>query len=432
MLEVKEYVAIQDFTLSLDSGKTPTYVKRGETLTFDGLNVELRGEKGVARSLAKVVGEWISPVGVKVTPVGKQLASPSRNATGGRVVEHSDYPSDPIVGVKNPPSDSVTTLIKNYETVPAVKLVNGKREVTSDLDDIKREVTVINDDANEVRKVSANDGAPITNKSGVEIGKDKETRGVVMTPDGDVAKETNYSGKKASVVDRKKLTIDYESSGVEVRKTSANKPKVASAPAKIETFATDDAVAETSYPATQTTDVGSSTQAQIEQRKTVKKTAAKKKSTAKKGTAKKATAKKAVAKKAPVAPVAEASDAVDDLIAEAQVETHTRPTVVKGPKVVAEGQEAYVISKVTRDKQSSVQTEDGITSRVTIGASEDMDVGEVSFSSNNDFDDEPPVTFGAGEDTPYDPTEADVLGADEAEIIDSDSDIDLNDLLSEV
>jgi hypothetical protein len=429
MLELKEYVAIQDFTLSLDNGKTPTYVKRGETLKFDGLNVELRGESGAARSLAKVVGEWISPVGVKVALVGKQLASPSRNATGGRVVEHSDYPSDPIVGVTNPPSDSVTTLIKSYESVPAVKLVNGKREVTSDLEDIKREVTIINDDASVVRKVSANDGAPITNKSGVEMGKVKETRGVVMTPDGDIVKKTNYSGKKASVPERKKLTIDYESSGVEVRKTSTNKPKVASAPTKMETFATDDVVAETSYPATQTTDVGSSTQAQVEQRKTVKKVATKKKS---KSTAKKSTAKKAPVKKAPVKTVVEASDAVDDLIAGAQVEAHTRPTVAKGHKIVAEGQEAYVISKVTRDKQSSIQTENGITSRVTVGASEDMDVGEVTFSSTSDYDDEPAVTFGAGESTPYDPTEADVFGADEAEIIDSDGDIDLNDLLSEV
>jgi hypothetical protein len=432
MLELKEYVAIQDFTLSLDNGKTPTYVKRGEPLKFDGLNVEVHGETGTARPLAKVIGEWISLIGVKVVPVKKQLASVSRNATGGRVVEHSDYPSDPMVGVKNPPSDSVTALLKSYEVAPEVKIVNGKREVTSDMDDIRKEITIINDDANEVRKVSANDGAPITNKSGVEMGKDKGTRGVVMTPDGDVVKATNYSGKKASIPERKKLTIDYESSGVEVQKISANKPKVANTPIKMETFATDDVVAETSYPAVQTTDVGSSTQAQVEQRKTVKKSATKKKSTAKKSTAKKSTAKKSTAKKAPVRPGIEASDAVEDLIADAPVESHTRPTVAKGPKIVADGQEAYVISKVTRDKQSSVHTENGITSRVTIGASEDMDVGEVTFSSNNDFDTEPEVTFGAGEDTPYDPTEADVFGADEAQIIDAEDNIDLNDLLSEV
>ena len=437
MLELKEYVAIQDFTLSLDNGKTPTYVKTGEKIQFDGLNVVLRGEQGTARPLSKVIGEWITPTGVKVKPAGKSLAVPSRNVSGGKILEHSDYPSDPAVGVKNQPNDSVEALLKNYDKTPETKIVNGKREVTSDLDDIKKEVTVINDDASVVRKVSAVDEAA-TNKNSVEIGKETERKAVVLSQEGDVAKETNYSGKKASDEKAKKLTIDYEASGVEVRKTSDTTPKTVKASDKMETYETDMEVGETSYPATQTTDVGSSTQAQIEQRKDVKKTASKKKAvTKKKAAAKKKTAvkKKATSKKAaPIKPVVdETEDSVDDLIADVPEILNTNPTVARGLVVEAEGQEAVVISKVTRDNKSSVQVEDGITSRVTVGASEDMDIGEVEFSSNNDFE-EPEAVFSAGEDTPYDASEADIIGldGDEADIIEDSDDIDLNDILSEV
>jgi hypothetical protein len=418
MSGLQNYVAIQDFTVSLDNGKTPLYVKKGETLQFDGLNVILRGEQGTARSLAKVVGEWITPNGTSTKPKEKQLASASRNVTGGRVVEHSDYTSDPLVGVTNSPSDSVTDLLKSYEKTPEIKLVNGKKEVTSDLDDIKREVTVINEDANEVRKVSAYEGAPVTNKDSVAIDKSASAKNVLMSHEGNVTKTTNYSGKQASTEERKKLTIDYEASGVEVRKTSATKSTAAKAPVKMSTFATDVEVAQASYPSTQTTDVGSSTQAQVVQNAAVKKAPIKKAPT------KKVPTKKAPAKKMPskvASGTTDTTDSVEDLINSAPI---TTPTVAKGVNIITEGQDAVVIGKVTRDSKANVQTEDGITSRVTVGASGDVDAGEVTFSSNNDFD-EPTATYSSGEDTPFDASEADVIFA-------TDDDVDLNDLLSEV
>lgn len=426
MLETKEYVAIQDFSVSLDNGKTPTYVKKGETLTFDGLNVNIRGEQGSARPLSKVIGEWIAPIGVPIGKSDVKVVNAPRNASGGKIFEHSDYPSDPTVGVKNQPSDSVETLLKSYDRTPPVKLVNGKREVTSDLDDARREVQIINDDANEVRKVTALDGAPVANKSSVEISKQPENKKLVLSTEGQVAKETNYSGKEANEATRKKLTIDYESSGIEVRKTSGKKAPVKKSETVMQTVATDVEVAETSYPATQTTNVGSSTQAQIEQRKTVaKKATAKKKTVAK---------KKIAVKKKPVAKALESSSNesddsdLEDIIENAGVAPvlSTKPTVAKGITVESDGQEAVVISKVSRNSKDRVMSEDGIVSKVTIGASEDMDVGDVQFSSNNDFE-EPTATFGAGEETAYD-----ILGDDEAKIIDtSDDDIDLNDILSE-
>lgn len=427
MLESKEYVAIQDFSVSLDNGKTPTYIKKGETLTFDGLNVTIREERGTARPLSKVIGEWISPIGTPITPPEKKLASTSRNVSAGRIMEHSDYPSDPVVGVRNQPSDSVETLLKTYDRTPEVKLVNGKREVTSDLDDARKEVRLINSDDSVVRKVTASDGAPVTNKSGVEIDRSEDGKKAILTTDGQIVKKTNHSGKEATTGERKKLTVDYDASGVEVRKVASNKPAVTKTTVGVETVETDVEVSETSYPATQTTDVGSSTQAHIEQHKTVKKSPAKKKVAKKKTVAKKVVKKEAVA-----------ADEVDDSFingivndapttpTQAAPVASTKPTKATGPVISSDGQEAVVIAKVTRDSKSSVVSEDGIVSRVKVGASEDMDIGEVQFSSGGDFE-EPTAKFGPGEDTVYD-----ALGADEAQIIESsDDDLDLNDLLSE-
>jgi len=427
MSELKEYRAIQDFSLSLGDPKNVTYVKRGDSLEFDGLNVNFRGESGAARSLSKVIGEWIVPTDkklseIKIVPT-KKLARPFRNATAGKVIEHSDYTSDPDVGVTNPPSDSVETLLKSYEQTSPTKLVNGKREVTSDLDDIKREVTITHEEDNVVRKVRAVDEGT-TNKNSVEMGKTKEVKRAVLSPEGNIAKKTNYSGKKAESTERKKLTIDYEASGVEVRKVSTNKTPVAKVAAKTEVFENEIDVGETSYPTTQTTDVGSSTQAHIESNKTPAKKAPAKKAATKKAPAKKTTAKKTTAKKASVV----------------NKPLSTAPTVIKGTVVDSGGQEAVVISKVKRNDASRVESTDGIVSKITIGATGDMDVGEVQFSSNSDFE-EPGVTIGSGEETPLDmidssifegDTETDEDSSADTGVIAVEDDIDLNSLLSDV
>ena len=451
MLKEKEYVAIQEFSMTLDNGKTPITVKKGDTMTFDGLNVTFKGEQGTARPLSKVIGEWIAPIGTPVKPVGKKLAAPSRNATGGKVIEHSDYTSDPLIGVKNQPDDSVEALLKSYDKTPPIKLVNGKREVTSNLDDARREVKIINDDANEVRKVTATDGAPVVNKNSVELKDNDRGKRAVLSPEGVIVKKTNYSGKTASTNETKKLTIDYEASGVEVRKTSDGAPPKVKKSNKVETFETDMEVAETSYPSVQTTDVGSSTQAQIEQRKTTKKASTKKK-TAKKKAVKKTARKKGTSKKKTVKksshPINEVS-AVDpvvslaeDLVSDIDVDVFdstpiterndnsTGSTKVNGPVIESDGQEAVVISKVTRDSDRNVKTNDGITSKVTVGGNEDVDVGAATFSSSGNFD-EPTVTFGSGEETAVD-ISAEVFDNDEADIIESSDDVDLNEILSDM
>lgn len=401
MLEVKDYVALADFSVSLDNGKTTTQVKKGEALQFDGLYAVIRGEKGAARPLSKVIGEWISPVSVQVKEAPKKLARPSRNATGGRIMEHSDFPSDPDNNIRNSPSDSIDNLLKTYDKTPETKLVNGRREVTGDLEDIKKEVTVINHDASEVRRVSAQDGAPVTNKSGVEISQPSSSKPSVMSRDGQVAKATNYSGKTAEDQAPKKLVIDYEASGVIAKTTTYDKKPAPPQQASTQMVEDEIDVGEISYPATQSTDVGSSTQTTS--------TAPKKAATSKKSSKKKSAKKKVAAPKT---------------AAPAPGVLKKGPTVVKGPVVNSDGQEAVVYGKVSKD--NSVVIEDGIVSKVTVGAAGDIDVGEVTFSSGSDYD-EPEVTFGSGGDTPADIFEGD----SDVGVINADDDIDLKDILSD-
>jgi len=379
MVKEKNYVAIQDFSLSLDNGKNTLNVKRGETLEFDGLNVIIRGQSGVARPLAKVIGEWIIPSTQKVTKVKNKLARPSRNATAGRVIEHSDFSSDPLNVVQKYQDDSLEELIKNYE-------VPQKTVITDDLSDARKEVKIINDDDREVMKVSAVDKTK-TNTNGVEIEDIEEKEKVLLSQDGMVVKETNYE-KKEEERKPSRLQVDTESEGKVVRKTSSGKSKkekidVSTLP-ESEVIETDVDVTETSYPAVQTTEVGSSTQAHIEGQKTRKKRA------------------KKVAKSTP------------------KIETI----------IDTNGQDASVVRKVSDKASSTVNYDDGIVSKVTVGASGEMEVGEATFSSNQAEDPEVSITSEGDNLSDLIKEESDDIRVENNEV--SIDDIDIKDLLSDV
>lgn len=382
MVKEKNFVAIQDFSLSLDNGKSTLNVKRGETLEFDGLNVIIRGQSGVVRPLAKVIGEWIIPTKQKVIKVKNKLARPSRNATAGRLIEHSDFSSDPLNVVQKYQDDSLETLVKKYEAPQ-------KTEITDDLADARKEVKVINDDDREVMKVSAVDKTK-TNTNGVEIRDIEEKEKVLLSPDGMVVKETNYEKGKEREEDKKppKLKVDTESEGKIVRKTSSGKSSkkkidVSTLP-ESEVIETDIDVTETSYPAVQTTEVGSSTQAHIEKQKTRKKRARK-------------TAKS---------------------------------TLKKETIIDTNGQDASIVSKVSDEASSTVSYDDGIVSRVTVGASGDMEVGEATFSSNQTDDPGVSVTSEGDNLSELVKEESNDVRIENNEV--SIDDIDIKDLLSDV
>jgi hypothetical protein len=382
MVKEKNYVAIQDFSLSLDNGKSTLNVKRGEVLEFDGLNVNIRGQSGVVKPLAKVIGEWIVPATQKVVKVKNKLARPSRNVSGGRLIEHSDFSSDPLNVVQKYQDDSLETLVKKYE-------VPQKTEVTDDLADARKEVKVINDDDREVMKVSTVDKTR-TNTNGVEIKNIEEKKKVLLSPDGMVVKETSYEEGKEREEDKKppKLKVDTESEGKVVKVTSSGKSRkkkidVSTLPEN-EIIETDIDLTETSYPAIQTTEVGSSTQAHIEKQKTRKKSAKK--------------ASKSASKK------------------EVIMDTN--------------GQDANIVSKVSDKTSSTVSYEDGIVSKVTVGSPGEMKVGEASFSSNQTDDPGVSITSEGHNLSELIKEEKNDVRIENNEV--SIDDIDIKDLLSDV
>lgn len=457
MLEQKEYVAIQDFSLNLNNGKDTVdiKVKVGDRLTFDGLNVSFREEKGSARSLSKVIGEWIALVNEKVNAPRPTLVAGTRNATGGRIVEHSDVPSDPTITThQKQSSDDLETLIRKSEQIQETKLVNGKREVTSDMDDIKKEIKITNNDGNIVRKVTVSEEeAPVVNKESIEAkDPDADRKPTVLFMEGSVAKKTNYGVEDQEKDEHKKLEIDYEATGSIYKETSYENP--AGQKAEKGTFKDQHPVSKVSAAKVVRTDVGSSTQAGVEATKTegsVKKNSSKK--TVKKDSSKKksSTAKKTSSKKEIIEETQETSEIVDDSIADINMEdiidepteseihepevtvteihqnidnipdtvTQKEMPKEKKPTVIFEGQEAVVIGKVKDKNFKTVSRGNGITSKVTVGAesSSGIEMGDVEFSSNSDME-LSEVTFSKGEDTASD--------------IVVDDDIDVNDILMDI
>lgn len=445
MLKQKEYVAIQDFSLNLDNGKTTINIKVGDHLKFDGLNVSFKEEKGSARSLSKVVGEWIALANKKVRAPDPVLVSGTRNATGGKIIEHSDVPSDPAVATRQKQSsDDLEDLIKESEQPQEVKIVNGKREVVSDMDDIKKEVKVTNNDGNIVRKVTASEEeAPVVNKESIDAkDPDADRKPAVLSMEGSVAKKTNYGTEDKGEEEHKKLELDYESSGVTYKETSyEEKPEEK---AKKGTFKDHNSVSKVSAPKIKSTDVGSSTQAGVEATKTednkgkkTSKKATKSKSTKKKGsTTRKTSSKKKSTNKTDV----NNQEIVDDSVADidmsdiidgptesevSQVDDNTENIIVPDkvsqknkPKVVFEGQDATIVGKVKDKSDQSISREDGITSRITVGAESNsgIEMGEVEFSSNSEME-VPEASFSKSEDTA-----SDIVG----------DDIDVNDILKDI
>lgn len=401
MSEKTLYVALQPFSLSYQkAGKMETVnVKTGEELSFDGLYVEFNGDVGQARSLSKVIGDWIAPVDMgegqieetpppEMTPpsartrnfsggreieqsspendmdvriqqeashrgeVPQQQAARGRNINGGRVIEDSDVEKE--MGVRAPRETSYQELQR------LLKVANQKLKdagITSDLDDIKKEVTVINDDTSEVAKVRHTDTTGVRNTSGVQIKEMKEAKRAVVSQDGMQVKETHYNTKVEEPV-QKRLVVDREATGVEVRKTGDYKQAAAVKPAvkKMQVVREEEPVIKTSYAKQKATDVGSSTQPQMEA----------------------------------------------DVIMKSK-------TLVGGSsnnlKIIRDTQDsdAKVVGKVSSSRQSSLITADnatvtqsGITAKLTVGPEGTVNTGDVQFGSGGDGIELGEVQIGSG------------------------------------
>lgn len=385
MADSQKYVAVANFSLNLDNGAKQLDVKRGDEMMFDGLYVECRGEKGAARSLAKVVGEWIKPVnGVApvVAPVPTMTPSKTRNATGGRIVESSEVSQDldtlqqqkyeTSEQMQQSSNAELRKLVDQYENTPPPTHITSR--TTDDMADMRKEarVQVDNYDEQEVAKMSASakTGSERAN-SEVTVDKQEKKKATVVSHEEKVVKKTAYNKKAEESTQRKPLKVDKDGSGVEVRKvksaaTHSNDVKSSTAESRREVVSEQDAVIETNYGAGKRTVVSSSTQTQLE----------------------------------------------SDIIMKTAVDKPRR-------EVIAEAsQEGVVVRKVSKIPEEDLRTQDGITSRVTVSSGGEESSGEVTFSSNSDIV-EGEAKFSSSEDTVVD------LGGG----VYDDGDIDVNDIL---
>jgi hypothetical protein len=375
MADSTRYVAIANFSLNLDNGQKQMDVRVGDEMMFDGLYVECKGEKGTARSLGKVVGEWIRPSnGRPVVAQAPVTAVKSRNATGGRILESSEVSNDlDTMSQQESSNAELKRLVNQYDTTPPPTHISQR--VTDDMVDIRKEVrvTVENQDDQEVAKVSS---AAKTNAekniTDVSVGKQESKKSTVISQEERVVKKTAYTKKEQAPAERKHLKVDKEGSGVEVRKVSApavhkNDVRSSTAESHKEVSVEHEAVIETNYGTQESTDVGSSTQAMLEQDIIMKKTA-----------------------------------------------TPTKREIIREAS-----QEGVVVRKVSKIPEEKLTTQEGITSRVTVSSGGDIDNGEVTFSSNSDIV-EGEATFSKTSDAVVD------LGGG------NDGDIDVNDILDGV
>jgi len=403
MATAKSYVAIEDFSLNLmKDGKTSSVdVRVGDMLKFDGLNVECKDEIGTARALVKTIGTWIKPYGKGSEPApsartARVVDQPrSRNATGGKIVEHSNVSQDfDVVSQQQDDYQHLQDLVNQEE-----KALNVPQEtkVQDDMQDIRREVKVVNDDANIVAQVSdaAQTDAAVKNTSGVQMGDQTEVKRTVISQEEAVVKETNYSNKEASVESEEKhIVVDPEATGVEVKKVvtpAINATEAKSTPTDTsegpEISVEENVVMETEYEDAKPTDIGSTTQAQVVE---------------KKKSAKETTSKGSVDTKAVARAAGSARAGVGGSAGYAEV--------------IAQDEDAKVVAKTS--KINKTQSSEGVVSTVSVGPSGESDVGDVEFSSNGEIS-MGDVQVGSGGEA----TATDLSGSD---------DIDVNDILSDM
>lgn len=257
MSEMKSYVAVVDFNMSLNNGKESIKVTRGQVLSFDGLYVDMGdGTRGTARPLSKMIGEWVVPYQQQVPQAPRPQ---SRTAVAGRdsIEQSNEYQDYPVTNAGRDPS--LERDIQTYEDRTYGK--TGK---------------LIQDDSSVVSQVrqASNSGA-VKNTSGVQIGEQSTQAGTVVSQEERVVKETSYNGPQVVTQQEHLKVVNDE---VVAKQTASNptveellkqmaalQQQVLNLTRQTTVSQEERVVKETSSIAIPRTDVGSSTQAQVVQ-----------------------------------------------------------------------------------------------------------------------------------------------------------------------
>ena len=397
-----QYKAIDEFRANLDGGANPVLVKRGTVFTYDGVYIEVMGSDGVIKKgsvpmLKSQLGEWYVEVeGTDIQASAASQVAPVQAApqAGRRVYTPEEIAAaQAIVNSSAIGDSSLKDMINKYDNPPNLNNLPNLRD--------RKSPTVINDDASIVAQVRKTAGESKTvNTSGVQIENSEIGKRAVVSHEERMVKKTNYSDNptiESSEPKRKKLFVVSDSEGVVVRKTSEKaifKTEIHETKnidkSTGQTVSKEGEVVKTaSYPKAEGVDVGSSTLTQ-----TVVKTDAEKKA---------AIAKAAAAKASRMKQVVGDQDGV--VVAKVRKD--------EAPKNTADGFTATL--KVGGDKSGSEDSIDGIIGGKAVisdGGINDSIIGEEAVVSRG------------GNDS--------ISDSDGATIIESDTDVEINDILSEM
>jgi len=365
----RNYVALVDFNVNIDNGKETVKITAGSEFSYDGLYVTFGDSRGMCKPLGKMAGEWFSVSNNQ--PAQTKPAAPNPNTTKSRVENSDEVPNAPVVNAGK--DRELEGMVDNYE--------KGTYKNPS--------AKVIHDDEAVVGQVKNTDQNAVKNTTGVQMNEQPDSEKRVVYEEERVAKETVPQKPDEG---EKHLKVEGEGDGVLVKETSPLseveklRKQLAEAEARLaesqkpQVSVEEDAVKKTSALNNQSTDIGSSTQAQtIEKPATPKGKLSGKKT----GTLKRATN--------------------------------------SGRPVVIEEQEGTVVGKV---KNTNVnQTKDGITIRTRVKNMDDVEEAAVTYG--NSVPDEPSVEITGSEPSAVDASDVGVP-------VQKDADIDVEDLLSEI
>ena len=383
---MSQYKAIAEFRINLNGGADPVLVKPGTVFSFDGMNVVVvdaygMEKKGVAPMLTKVEGEWFVPVAPVKTVLSTDSNSKSTPVNQVSASKASDQPVKTIASTGAIAGENIAKMIDQYEVQSGLKDKEGP--------------TIINDDAtiiSQTRKTAGQVGQK--NTAGVQIENSEVGPKKTVYREQQTVKQTQYNPTlDASEPKRQRPQVISDSEGVVIASKRANKIKTKNANEvnqntrvndEMGVISADETVAkETTYKNGEPVDVtGSSTQAQLTQTPKIA-----------------SNPKRAAEEKA------------------------KRMAQVKNISI--DGQEGVVVGKVRKDEDTKTSSE-GFVTKLTVGSTnEDITGLEATVSSGEiDLGDiEATVGSGNAEDISD-------MGADEAQIIDSDTEDGVDEILA--
>lgn len=366
----KIYVALVDFNVNIDNGKETVKIPAHSEFVYDGLYVTFGDARGMCKPLGKMAGEWFVGSNKPVSAPAPAPAAPTPNSS--RRMENSDeVPDAPVVNAGK--DTELEGMVDGYEQ-KTYKTPSAK---------------VIHDDESVVAKVKNIDQDATKNTTGVQVDDQPDTDRRVVYEEERLAKRTVPEKEDKG---QKHLAVESDGDGVLVKETNPLseieqlRRKLAEAEAKLaasqkpQVSAEEDAVSRTTAPNNQSTKVGSSTQAHIEEKPA-------------------ASAGKISGKKAGTLKRASQS----------------------GKPLVIDEQEGVVVGKV---KNTNInQTKDGISIRTRVKSADDVEEAAVTYG--NSIPDNPSVEITGSEPMAVDAADAGIP-------VQRDADIDVEDLLNEI